>query len=187
MSQHNMMYLQKLVDNNQCIEYNDGLKTYSLREGSKGHTSLRAGQVVHRRIMDGDIVFINRPPTTHKHSLQALSVYIHDGHTVKINPLICAPLGADFDGDAIHVFYPQSLSARAEVSELLSVERQLLSSHSGNLNLQLATDSVLSLRLMFKRYFLSRVAAQQLALFVPGVLPSPALLRAQHSESQWTV
>ncbi|KAL8109586.1 hypothetical protein AgCh_025628 [Apium graveolens] len=186
-SQHNIMYLQNLVDNKQCIEYSDGLKTYSLREGSKGHTLLRAGHVVHRRVMDGDIVFINRPPTTHKHSLQALSVYVHDGHTVKINPLICAPLGADFDGDAIHVFYPQSLSARAEVSELLLVERQLLSSHSGKLNLQLATDSVLSLRLMFKRYFLSRVAAQQLALFVSGVLPSPALLRAQHSESQWTV
>ncbi|KAK1370494.1 hypothetical protein POM88_036586 [Heracleum sosnowskyi] len=186
-SQHNMTYLQKLVDKKQCIEYNDGLTTYSLQEGSKGHTLLRDGRFVRRRVMDGDIVIINRPPTTHKHSLQALSVYVHDGHTVKINPLICAPLGADFDGDAIHIFYPQSLSARAEVSELLSVERQLLSSHNGNLNLQLATDSVLSLRLMFKKYFLSRVAAQQLALFVSGVLPSPALPKAQHSESQWTV
>ncbi|KAK1370536.1 DNA-directed RNA polymerase [Heracleum sosnowskyi] len=112
--------------------------------------------------MDGDIVLINRPPTTHKHSLQALSVYVNDGHTVKINPLICAPLGADFDGDAIHIFYPQSVSARAEASELLSVAEQLLNSHNGNLNLHLTTDSVLSLRLI------------------------PALPRAQHSESQWT-
>ncbi|KAK1370550.1 hypothetical protein POM88_036642 [Heracleum sosnowskyi] len=128
----------------------------------KGHTLLRAGQFVRRRVMDGDIILINRPPTTHKHSLQALSVYVHDGHTVKINPLICAPLGADFGGDAIHIFYPQLVSARAEVSELLSVEEQLLSSQNGNLNLHLTTDSVLSLRLI------------------------PALPRAQHSESQWT-
>jgi len=83
--------------------------------------------------MDGDTVFINRLPTTHKHSLQALVVYIHDDHTVKINPLICGPLGADFDGDCVHLFYPQSLAAKAEVLELFSVEKQLLSSHSGNL------------------------------------------------------
>ncbi|XP_017257953.1 DNA-directed RNA polymerase V subunit 1 [Daucus carota subsp. sativus] len=186
-NQHNMMYLQKLVDQKLCLAYKDGSTTYSLREGSKGHTFLRPGQVVHRRIMDGDIVFINRPPTTHKHSLQALKVYIHDDHTVKINPLICAPLSADFDGDAIHLFYPQSLAAKAEVLELFSVEKQLLSSHSGNLNLQLATDSVLSLKLMFKKYFFGRAATQQLAMFVSGVLPIPALLRAQSSDSLWTV
>lgn len=186
-NQHNMMYLQKLVDQKLCLSYKDGSSTYSLREGSKGHTFLRPGQVVHRRIMDGDIVFINRPPTTHKHSLQALAVYIHDDHTVKINPLICAPLSADFDGDAIHLFYPQSLAAKAEVLELFSVEKQLLSSHTGNLNLQLVTDSVLSLKLMFKKYFFGRAATQQLAMFVSGVLPIPALLKAQHSDSLWTV
>ncbi|KAL8098256.1 DNA-directed RNA polymerase V subunit 1-like [Apium graveolens] len=186
-NQHNMMYLQKLVDQKLCLAYKDGSSTYSLREGSKGHTFLRPGQVVHRRIMDGDTVFINRPPTTHKHSLQALKVYIHDDHTVKINPLICAPLSADFDGDAIHLFYPQSLAAKAEVLELFSVEKQLLSSHTGNLNLQLATDSVLSLKLMFKKYCFGRAATQQLAMFVSGVLPIPALLRAQHSDSLWTV
>ncbi|KAI7991135.1 DNA-directed RNA polymerase V subunit 1 [Camellia lanceoleosa] len=129
-TQYNMQYLQKLVDEKLCLTYRDGLSTYSLREGSKGHTFLRPGQVVHRRIMDGDIVFINRPPTMHKHSLQALSVYVHNDHTVKINPLICGPLSVDFDGDCVHIFYPQSLVAKSEVLELFSVEKQLLSSHS---------------------------------------------------------
>lgn len=178
-NQHNMVFLQKLVDEKLCLTYRDGQSTYSLREGSKGHTFLRPGQVVHRRIMDGDIVFINRPPTTHKHSLQALSVYIHDDHTVKINPLICGPLSADFDGDCIHLFYPQSLEAKAEVVELFSVEKQLLSSHTGNFNLQLATDSLLSLRMLFRKYFLGRAAAQQLAMFVPSVLPGPAVTKSR--------
>lgn len=186
-SQHNMSYLQRLVDEKLCLTYKDGSSTYSLREGSKGHTFLRPGQVVHRRIMDGDVVFINRPPTTHKHSLQALSVYVHDDHTVKINPLICAPLSADFDGDAIHLFYPQSLPAKAEVWELFSVEKQLLSSHSGNLILQLATDSLLSIKLMFKDYFFSKADAQQLASFVSGILPSPAVVRIQNYAPVWTV
>ncbi|KAL0429174.1 UNVERIFIED_CONTAM: DNA-directed RNA polymerase V subunit [Sesamum radiatum] len=185
-NQHNMQFLQKLVDEKLCLTYRDGLSTYSLREGSKGHTFLRPGQVVHRRIMDGDIVFINRPPTTHKHSLQALSVYVHDDHTVKINPLICGPLSADFDGDCIHLFYPQSLEAKAEVVELFSVEKQLLSSHTGNFNLQLATDSLLSLKILLRNYFLNRAAAQQLAMFVPSVLPKPAVVKSD-SGPLWTV
>ncbi|KAG5524434.1 hypothetical protein RHGRI_031180 [Rhododendron griersonianum] len=117
-------------------------------------------------MMDGDIVFVNRPLATHKHSVQALSVYVHEDHTVKINPLICGPLSADFDGDYIHLFYPQSLAAKAEVLELFSVEKQLLSSHFGNLNLQLAIDALLSLKIMFENYFLTRPAAQQLAIFL---------------------
>ncbi|GMH09852.1 hypothetical protein Nepgr_011693 [Nepenthes gracilis] len=183
---HNINYLQRLVDNNLCLTYKDGLSTYSLREGSKGHTFLRPGQVVHRRIMDGDIVFINRPPTTHKHSLQALYVYIHGDHTVKINPLMCGPLAADFDGDCVHLFYPQSLAARAEVVELFSVEKQLLSSHTGNLNLQLATDSLLSLKTMLKVYFLEKASAQQLAMFASTPLPPPALPKSRFSGPCWT-
>ncbi|XP_021752923.1 DNA-directed RNA polymerase V subunit 1-like [Chenopodium quinoa] len=181
---HNIQYLQNLVDNNLCLTFRDGLSTYSLREGSKGHTFLRLGQVVHRRIMDGDIVFINRPPTTHKHSLQALHVYIHEDHVVKINPLMCGPLAADFDGDCVHLFYPQSLSARAEVLELFSVEKQLLSSHNGNLNLQLSTDSLLSLKTMFKVHFLDRSSANQLAMYASNLLPSPALWKACPSVSK---
>ncbi|KAL4573674.1 hypothetical protein LXL04_020488 [Taraxacum kok-saghyz] len=128
-TKYNMKFLQKLVDDNLCLKYQDGQNTYSLREGSEGHTFLKPGQIVHRKIMEGDVIFINRPPTTHKHSLQALSVYIHDDHTFKINPLICGPLSADFDGDCIHIFYPQSPEAKAEVLELFAVEKQLLSSH----------------------------------------------------------
>ncbi|CAL0328767.1 unnamed protein product [Lupinus luteus] len=182
---HNLSYLQKLVDEHLCLTYKEGVSTYSLREGSKGHIYLKPGQIVHRRIMDGDTVFINRPPTTHKHSLQALQVYIHDDHTVKINPLICGPLGADFDGDCVHLFYPQSLAAKAEVLELFAVEKQLLSSHSGNLNLQLTSDSLLSLKMLFKTCILDRVAAHRLAMFLTHPLPRPAVLKANSGDA-WT-
>ncbi|GAB2272298.1 hypothetical protein Dimus_007118 [Dionaea muscipula] len=183
---HNINYLQSLVDNNLCLTYKDGRSTYSLREGSKGHTFLKPGQVIHRRIMDGDIVFVNRPPTTHKHSLQALYVYIHDDRIVKINPLMCGPLAADFDGDCVHLFYPQSLGARAEVLELFSVEKQLLSSHTGNLNLQLATDALLSLKIMLSVHFLDKSSAQQLAMFASAPLPPPALQKSFLSGPRWT-
>src|SRR6266542_6579366 len=44
--------------------------------GSKGHTTLKVGQTISRRIVDGDVVFLNRPLSTHKHSLQAFYVYV---------------------------------------------------------------------------------------------------------------
>lgn len=185
-TEHNMQYLQKLVDEKLCLTYKDGQSTFSLKEGSMGHTFLRPGQVVHRRVMDGDTVFINRPPTTHKHSLQALSVYIHDEHIVKINPLICGPLSADFDGDCVHLFYPQSLAAKAEVEELFSVEKQLLCSHNSKLNLQVGMDSLLSLKTLFRNCFLSKASAQQLAMFLQNLLPGPALLKPRTLGDLWT-
>ncbi|KAF3527932.1 hypothetical protein DY000_02039851, partial [Brassica cretica] len=177
---HNVAYLQELVDNKMCLSYSQSSTTYSLRDGSKGHTVLKPGQVVHRRVMDGDVVFMNRPPTTHKHSLQALKVYVHEDNTVKINPLMCGPLGADFDGDCVHLFYPQSLTAKAEVTELFSVDKQLRSSHTGQLILQMGSDSLLSLRVMLEQLghlsrFLSckedrfMVAGSDLLLFELGV------------------
>lgn len=182
----NLKRLQELVDNRQCLRYGDGLSTYSTEEGSKGYTYLRVGQVVNRKIMDGDIVFINRPPTTHKHALQAFSVYVHNDHTVKINPLICAPFNADFDGDCVHIFYPQSLTARAEVMELFSVEQQLCSSHSGKMNLKLVNDSLLALKMMSKASFLRKETAQQLGMSISSLLPQPALVKA-NSVPFWTV
>ncbi|XP_052621483.1 DNA-directed RNA polymerase V subunit 1 [Lactuca sativa] len=186
-TEYNMKFLQKLVDDKLCLTYRDGNNTYSLREGSKGHTFLKPGQVVHRKIMEGDVIFINRPPTTHKHSLQALSVYIHDDHTFKINPLICGPLSADFDGDCIHIFYPQSPEAKAEVLELFAVEKQLLSSHSGNVNLQFGSDSLLSLKTLFKKFFFKKSEVQQLALFTSSTLPKPSMLKVRGSGPLWTV
>ncbi|KAM0952444.1 putative DNA-directed RNA polymerase [Dioscorea sansibarensis] len=186
-NEYNITRLQQIVDNRLCVTYRDGSSTYAISVGSTGHTSLKVGQIINRRIMDGDIVFINRPPSTHKHSLQAFSVFIHEDNTVKINPLVCAPFGADFDGDCIHIFYPQSLAAKAEVQELFSVDKQLLSSHSGNLNLPLIQDSLLSLKLMFNRIYLRKSTAQQLAMFVSSMLPPPALLKAHNNGPFWTV
>lgn len=182
----NLTHLQGLVDEKLCVTYRDGSATYAIREGSKGHAYLKVGQVINRRIMDGDIVFINRPPSTHKHSLQAFSVYVHDDHTVKINPLICGPLGADFDGDCVHIFYPQSLQAKAEVVELFSVEKQMISSHSGSLNLQLVHDSLLSLKLMFTNLFLKKTTAQQVSMYTSPLMQPPALVKSYPSGPCWT-
>ena len=62
--------------------------------------------------------------------------------------LLCAsikianwPFSTDFDGDCVHIYYPQSLYAKAEAPELFSVKKQLTSFHSGTVNQQLGNDS----------------------------------------------
>ncbi|KAF3795158.1 DNA-directed RNA polymerase V subunit 1 [Nymphaea thermarum] len=178
--------LQELVDRGFCLGYKDGLCTYTMRESLKMPHSLEIGQAINRRIIDGDLVFVNRPPSTHKHSLQALSVYIHDDHVVKINPLICGALGADFDGDCIHIYYPQSLSAKAEVQELFAVEKQLQSSHNEMLNVQLVLDSVLAAKLIYKDFFIDRAQAQQLFMWTSPQLIEPAVIKANGAGPLWT-
>ncbi|XP_047078712.1 DNA-directed RNA polymerase V subunit 1-like [Lolium rigidum] len=180
----NINRLQEVVDKGDCLTYRDGETTYAITVGSKGYTTLKVGQTISRRIVDGDVVFLNRPPSTHKHSLQAFKVYIHDDHTVKINPLICSPLAADFDGDCVHIYYPQSLAAKAEALELFSVEKQLTNSHNGKINLQLANDSLLALKHMSSRTMLSKESANQLAMLLSLSLPAPAVVK---SKPYWTI
>ncbi|XP_048537940.1 DNA-directed RNA polymerase V subunit 1-like [Triticum urartu] len=180
----NINRLQEVVDKGLCLTYRDGQTTYAITVGSKGYTTLKVGQTISRRIVDGDVVFLNRPPSTHKHSLQAFTVYIHDDHTVKINPLICSPLAADFDGDCVHIYYPQSLAAKAEALELFSVEKQLTNSHNGKVNLQLANDSLLALKHMSSRTMLSKESANQLAMLLSLSLPPPAVVK---SKPCWTI
>ncbi|KAK1614973.1 hypothetical protein QYE76_020490 [Lolium multiflorum] len=180
----NINRLQEVVDKGDCLTYRDGDTTYAITVGSKGYTTLKVGQTISRRIVDGDVVFLNRPPSTHKHSLQAFKAYIHDDHTVKINPLICSPLAADFDGDCVHIYYPQSLAAKAEALELFSVEKQLTNSHNGKINLQLANDSLLALKHMSSRTMLCKESANQLAMLMSLSLPAPAVVK---SKPYWTI
>jgi DNA-directed RNA polymerase V subunit 1 len=180
----NINRLQDVVDKGLCLTYRDGQATYAITVGSKGYTTLKVGQTISRRIVDGDVVFLNRPPSTHKHSLQAFYAYVHDDHTVKINPLMCGPFSADFDGDCVHIYYPQSLAAKAEALELFSVERQLISSHSGKVNLQLGNDSLVAMKAMSHTTMLHKELANQLAMFVPFSLLAPAVIKPVPS---WTI
>lgn len=185
-SVYNLERLQKMANDRLCVAYKDGETKFSIETSAEGYIKLRIGQIVCRRVMDGDVVFLNRPPSTHKHSVQAFFVALHDENVVKINPLVCSPLGADFDGDCVHIFYPQSLAAKAEAIELFSVEKQLMSSHNDLLNMQFVQDSLLSLKLISNTCFLTKMRAQQLSMFVPRGLPSPVVFKVLNYGPFWT-
>ncbi|MCC7552596.1 DNA-directed RNA polymerase subunit A' [Candidatus Micrarchaeota archaeon] len=89
------------------------------------------GWVVERQLVDGDIVLFNRQPSLHRISIMGHEVKVLPGHTFRLNPLVCAPYNADFDGDEMNLHAIQTIEARVEVKELMLVEGQILSPRHG--------------------------------------------------------
>ena len=83
------------------------------------------------------------------------------------------------DGDCIHIYYPQSHAAKVEALELFSVDKQLISSHNGTVNLQLGKDSMIATKLTSFSTKLSKELANQLAIFIP--LKSAILINLETS------
>ncbi len=92
---------------------------------------LDAGYKVERKLRDGDIVLFNRQPSLHRLSMMAHRARIMDDKTFRLNPIVCKPYNADFDGDEMNMHVPQTPEGIAEASELMLVEKQFISPRYG--------------------------------------------------------
>lgn len=89
------------------------------------------GWIVERHLRDGDIVLFNRQPSLHKMSIMAHNVKVLPGKTFRMNPAVCPPYNADFDGDEMNMHVLQTEEARAEAKILLQVQENILSPRFG--------------------------------------------------------
>jgi DNA-directed RNA polymerase II subunit RPB1 len=90
---------------------------------------LHYGDIVERHLKDGDIVLLNRQPTLHKQNMMGHYIKIinnPDLLTFRLSVTVTAPYNADFDGDEMNIFVPQSLQTQVELEEIASVEKQLI-------------------------------------------------------------
>lgn len=149
---------------------------------------LHAGDSIHRPLIDGDIVLVNRPPSIHQHSLIALSVKILPINSVlSINPLICSPFRGDFDGDCLHGYVPQSIDSRIELSELVSLKSQLVNGQNGRNLLALGQDSLTAAYLFLEDgVILNKAEMQQLQMFCSYIPVLPAVTMSKSGASFWT-
>jgi len=90
------------------------------------------GSVVERTLMNGDIVLFNRQPSLHRISMMCHEVRIMPGKTFKLNPIVCAPYNADFDGDEMNLHVMQTIESRVEAMILMKVHNQILSPRHGH-------------------------------------------------------
>jgi DNA-directed RNA polymerase beta' subunit len=95
----------------------------------KSSIKLNIGDIVERHCIDGDYVLFNRQPTLHKPSMMGHSIKVLDNdnlNTFRMNISVCGPYGADFDGDEMNIFLPQSIQARNEIKRLADVKYQII-------------------------------------------------------------
>jgi len=83
---------------------------------------------------DGKIIILNRQPTLHRMGMFAFKVVTKDTLAIHINPLICAPYNADFDGDQMAIYRPLTIDATVECIDKMLPSKNLLSVSNTNFN-----------------------------------------------------
>ena len=130
---------------------------------------LQPGYVVERHIVDGDISIFNRQPSLHRMSIMCHKIIILPGKSFRLNPAVCTPYGADFDGDEMNLHIPQTEEARSEAEILMSVENHIISPKNGLNIIGSMEDAISGLYLLTKNMKFSKKDATEL-LFSAGIV-----------------
>jgi len=126
-------------------------------------SSIAKDWVVDRQLRDGDIVLFNRQPSLHRISIMAHRVKIMPNRTFRLNPSVCPPYNADFDGDEMNLHAPQNEEARTEASFLMEVQNNIISPKFGGPIIGLDLDQISGMYLLTnKKTVLSKRESAQL-------------------------
>jgi DNA-directed RNA polymerase II subunit RPB1 len=105
----------------------DDQRPISLKFVNPEMIDLKDGDIVHRHLVDGDVVLFNRQPSLHKGSMECHRIRVLPHSTFRLNVSATKPYNADFDGDEMNMHVPQSISSASEIKYLASVLRQIIS------------------------------------------------------------
>lgn len=76
-------------------------------------------KIVHRHLLNGDILLLNRQPSLHRPSIMAHKVKVmKQEKTLRLHYSNCKSYNADFDGDEMNCHCPQNELARSEAYNL---------------------------------------------------------------------
>ena len=129
---------------------------------------LQPGYSIERHVINGDIALFNRQPSLHRASMMAHKIVVLNGKTFRLNPAVCHPYNADFDGDEMNLHVPQTEEARAEAEFLVEVSSQLISPKFGLAMIGLIQDAISGNYLLTKELNLPRNEAIDL-LYAIGI------------------
>ncbi len=127
---------------------------------------LQPGFIIERHLANGDVALFNRQPSIHKMSLMCHKVRIIPGRSFRLNPAVCFPYNADFDGDEMNLHIPQTEEARAEAELLMQVQTQIISPKHGMNVIGCVEDSVSGNYLLTKELTYSKEDAVKLLLSI---------------------
>jgi len=170
----NMNYLKKFIERGpkkypgaNYIIRPDGKKKKITDETKEASLEeIQPGYTVERHLMDGDLAVFNRQPSLHRMSMMCHRIKVLPGKTLRLNPAVCHPYNADFDGDEMNLHIPQNEEARAEAEILMEVQTQLISVRYGLSIIGCVQDSISGNYLLTKGMTLSRNEAVDLLMAV---------------------
>ena len=183
----NMDYLKKFVQRGpdeypgaNYVVRPDGRKKRLTEETiEQALEELQPGYIVERHLMDGDISLFNRQPSLHRNSMMAHRVRVLPYKTLRLNPSVCHPYAADFDGDAMNLHIPQNEEAMAEAMTLMEVQTQLNSPRFGLSIIGLIQDAISGLFLLTNTEKIEYDEALRLLAF-SGITDYSRLKPAKH-------
>ena len=109
---------------------------------------LQPGMTIKRNLMDGDVCLFNRAPSLHRQSIMAFRLRIVPTKSLSMNPTVCIPFNADYDGDAMKVHFVQSDIAKKEAIKLMSLTKNIIHSRYGMLTVATDQDQTSGLYLL---------------------------------------
>ncbi len=182
----NKEYLRRFVDNgskrypgaNYIIKPDGKRKTITTETKEEILLELEIGYIVERHLIDGDVALFNRQPSLHRMSMMCHKIKILPGKTFRLNPAVCNPYNADFDGDEMNLHIPQTEEARAEAKILMIVETQIISPRYGLSVVGCIHDAITGNYLLTKELVLRYEEAVDL-LYTSGVTDLSTLSRKE--------
>jgi len=108
------------------------------------------GDVIEQKLHDGCVVILNRQPTLHKASMQAMRVVVKPYKTLRMNLSITKGFNGDFDGDEMNIHNIASREAQVELLNLSTPIHNMISAQSSKPNLAIVQDSSLGAYRMTK-------------------------------------
>lgn len=119
-----------------------------LRYG-RDRIELRPGDIVERHMQTGDILLFNRQPSLHKQSMMGHKAKVIDNLgllTFRLAPPVTPPYNADFDGDEMNGYLPQSIQTQIELEEISSVEKQIITGTTSKTIIGIVQDGLVGSR-----------------------------------------
>lgn len=105
---------------------------------------LEEGDIIDRHLCDGDYVLFNRQPSLHRMSMMCHRARIMPYQTFRLNPSVCKPYNADFDGDEMNMHQPQSIQTMCELMDFAAVPYHIITPKDGKNIIDFVQDTMLA-------------------------------------------
>jgi DNA-directed RNA polymerase beta' subunit len=106
-------------------------QVYADRQRALTADTLQPGDIVHRHLQRNDWILFTRAPALHRQNIMAARVVPMKQKAFSFNPTICVPFNADYDGDTMRCYVPQSPEAIQEAIDIMDVNKQIFHSRYG--------------------------------------------------------